>query len=297
MKVLMKRIILSSAFISMSWFAAAQQADAAANVVKVQVNDDLVQFPDAQPFIDNSSSLQVPLRLLSEKLGYQVDWNMEGQEVQVSLKNNQKTIELVTGNNEALVNGKSESLEGRAVFADSRTYVPLRFITEVFDTEIEWDQQNRIAIVEADGKPHKPAWIAPKVAAVQAAPAPAPKPVTPTLTEQVIQKAKANIGVPYRWGGTTPLGFDCSGFVNYVFQDKGIDLPRTSAQMHNAAGTAVSELQVGDLVFFANRTVDHVGIYLGNNQFISSTSSRGVIIESLSSNYWSKRYVGAKRVI
>ncbi|MNL86023.1 Murein DD-endopeptidase MepH precursor [compost metagenome] len=74
-------------------------------------------------------------------------------------------------------------------------------------------------------------------------------------------------------------------------------MPRTSAQMHNAAGTAVSELQVGDLVFFANRTVDHVGIYLGNNQFISSTSSRGVIIESLSSNYWSKRYVGAKRVI
>lgn len=296
MKHFTKRFILLCAFVSIGWLSAASPTEAApTNAVKVQVNDELVQFPDAQPFIDHSSSLQVPLRLLSEKLGYEVNWSMEGQEVQVSLTNKDQIIELVTGDDEAVVNGKPERLEGQAVFSEGRAYVPLRFITEVFDTPIEWDQQNRVAIVQADGKPHKSAWVAPKTVTLQAAAA--PKVVTPTLTDQLLQTAKSYIGVPYKWGGTTPQGFDCSGFVNYVFLNKGIDIPRTSGQIYNQAGTAVSELRAGDLVFFANSSIDHVGIYVGNNQFISSTTSRGVIIESLSSNYWSTRYVGAKRVI
>jgi cell wall-associated NlpC family hydrolase len=280
LKIFAKRLIFSCAFLftSVSVFSMSH-AHAAQPGVKVQVNDEIVQFPDAQPYIDSDSTLQVPLRLLSEKLGYQVDWSLQGQQVKVKLTSKQQTITLVTGNSQAVVNGKPTSLEGSAVFSQGRVYVPLRFITENFGSKITWDSSDQIAIIEADGKSHKPAWTAPKI------------------SDQIMQFANVFIGVPYAWGGTTPNGFDCSGFVRYVFKNNGIELPRTSMEMHNEIGRPVFDLKAGDLVFFANSSVNHVGIYAGNNQFISATSSRGVKIDSLSSAYWGAHYVGAKRVI
>jgi peptidoglycan endopeptidase LytE len=281
LRVFTKRLILSCVFLftGASAFSVSHVNAAQPNNVKIQVNDELIQFPDAQPFIDSGSTLQVPLRLLSEKLGYQVDWSIQGQQVKVTLSNKQQSIGLTTGDSQAVVNGKLESLEGSAVFTKGRAYVPLRFITENFGSKINWDSNDQIAIIEADGKSHNPAWKAPQI------------------TDQIMQYANGFIGVPYVWGGTTPNGFDCSGFVRYVFMNNGIDLPRTSVEMHSEVGTPVFDLKAGDLVFFANSSVNHVGIYVGNNQFISATSSSGIKIESLSSKYWSAHYVGAKRVI
>ncbi|OCT14852.1 cell wall lytic activity [Paenibacillus pectinilyticus] len=263
--------------------------------VKVQVNDELLQFPEVQPFIDEEGVLQVPLRVLSEKLGYQVSWAKQGNGVLVTLVNKDMSIHLGTDEDHALVNSKVITLESSPTLHEGNTFVPLRFITETFGSAIEWNDANKIAIVDVDGKSHKPAWIAPPPAP-KAAPA-APKVVQPTVSEQIIQAATAYQGTPYRWGGTTPSGFDCSGFVRYLFEAKGIDLPRTSVQMYDQAGTRVTDLKTGDLVFFASGIVNHVGIYLGNNQFISATTSGGVAIDSLSSSYWGSRYVGAKRVL
>ncbi|MFC4767916.1 C40 family peptidase [Effusibacillus consociatus] len=111
------------------------------------------------------------------------------------------------------------------------------------------------------------------------------------------ETAKQFVGVPYAWGGSSPSGFDCSGFVRYVFAQKGIELPRTSQAMFEQ-GSAVSELQPGDLVFFTTyaQGATHVGIYIGDQQFISATSSHGVKIDSFSSSYWGPRYIGAKRI-
>lgn len=121
-----------------------------------------------------------------------------------------------------------------------------------------------------------------------------------TLASQIIATAKKYIGVPYLWGGTTPNGFDCSGYVQYVFNIHGIKLPRTSSQQY-AAGYAVSKsnLQPGDLVFFntSGSGVSHLGIYLGNGQFIHASTSKGVIIADMSISYWSSRYIGARRVL
>ena len=123
--------------------------------------------------------------------------------------------------------------------------------------------------------------------------------VKPTASA-IIATAKKYIGVPYIWGGSTPSGFDCSGFVQYVFKAHGISLPRTSKEQYSV-GTKVSKanLKAGDLVFFdtEGNGVSHLGIYIGNNQFIHASSSKGVTITSLSNTYWAPRYYGAKRIL
>ncbi|CAN7225548.1 NlpC/P60 family protein [Paenibacillus sp. LjRoot153] len=295
MKLFTKSFICSCALLSaaISLYAAPSTYAAAPDTssVKVQVNDELVQFPEVQPFIDTEGTLQVPLRVLSEKLGYQVGWAKEGDEVVVTLMNKEQAIQLTTDEEKAIVNSKLVELESSPTLVKGSTYVPLRFVTETFGSAIAWNDANKIAIVEEDGKSHKPAWIAPPQAA------PAAKVVQPSVSAQIIQAATTFKGTPYRWGGTTPKGFDCSGFVRYLYEAKGIELPRTSVQMYDQAGARVTDLKAGDLVFFASGIVNHVGIYIGNNQFISSTTSVGVTVDSLDSSYWGSRYVGAKRVL
>ncbi|QOY37206.1 peptidoglycan-binding protein [Anaerobacillus isosaccharinicus] len=112
----------------------------------------------------------------------------------------------------------------------------------------------------------------------------------------LIADASQLLGTPYQWGGTTSTGFDCSGFIQYVFQKNTVQLPRTVAQMWEV-GTPVEQLQVGDLVFFETYMPgpSHAGIYIGNNQFIHSGTTAGVSISSLTSSYYSQRYLGAKR--
>ncbi len=122
-----------------------------------------------------------------------------------------------------------------------------------------------------------------------------------SLGQQVVDLAQNYLGYPYVWGGSTPGGgFDCSGFVKYVYAQMGYTLNRVAAdQMLN--GSAVTDLELGDLVFFNNTyttgaAASHVGIYIGDNQFIHAADG-GVKITSLSNTYYSSRYVGARRIL
>ncbi|WNB92668.1 peptidoglycan-binding protein [Bacillus sp. NEB1478] len=117
------------------------------------------------------------------------------------------------------------------------------------------------------------------------------------ITINVIANAAELMGTPYQWGGTTPNGFDCSGFIQYVFAKEGVQLPRTVAQMWNAT-SSVKEPAVGDLVFFETYTSgpSHLGIYIGNNQFVHSGSSTGVTLSNITYKYWQDRYLGSKHI-
>ena len=117
----------------------------------------------------------------------------------------------------------------------------------------------------------------------------------------IIATAKRQIGVPYVSGGTTPKGFDCSGYVQYVFAQNGLSIPRTAdVQYELGKKSTISAIEAGDLVFFhtdSSSYVTHCGIYLGKGQFIHASSSKGVRIDELSNDYWKKAFVAAKHIV
>lgn len=124
----------------------------------------------------------------------------------------------------------------------------------------------------------------------------------PGGVQQILDFADQFKGIPYLWGGNTPSGFDCSGFVQYVYGHFGISVIKPSQQQfYNGVPVSRSELRPGDLVFFHTSRlnpsdVSHVGIYVGNDMMINS-SNGGVSYDYLSDGYWGGRYAGARRVI
>jgi peptidoglycan endopeptidase LytE len=138
--------------------------------------------------------------------------------------------------------------------------------------------------------------------------APAPVTAAPEATAAALpgdwrDMALALVGTPYHYGGTTPAGLDCSGFVLQVFTPLGVRLPRVSAdQAQVGQPVAVQDLQPGDLVFFDTEgggRISHVGIYLGDDTFVSANSYQGkVSLDTLMADrYWGPRYRGARRVL
>lgn len=127
-----------------------------------------------------------------------------------------------------------------------------------------------------------------------------------SFVTQILSEAETYLGVPYRYGGTTRRGIDCSAFVQSVFQLFNHELPRVSAaQAKEGRLVSTEELRAGDLLFFATNggsRVSHVGIVHnvsdeGEVEFIHASTSQGVTVTPLSNSYWSKRYLYAKRII
>lgn len=132
------------------------------------------------------------------------------------------------------------------------------------------------------------------------APPPAPvQQVAPVTADvPVVTIAKELLGVPYVWGGSSAAGFDCSGFIHYAFNKAGMKMGRYSSEGYYSRAFYVNTPQPGDLVFFENtykKGISHMGIYLGNNEFIHASSSGGVMISNLDNAYYKKHFDGFKR--
>jgi cell wall-associated NlpC family hydrolase len=125
------------------------------------------------------------------------------------------------------------------------------------------------------------------------------------VAEDVLIRAIGLVGTPYRYGGNTPAaGFDCSGLIGFVYRDAaGLSLPRSTRELSSMRAPLVAHdaLQPGDLLFFATlggSAASHAGIYVGEQRFVHAPSSGGTVrLDSLSSAYWSKSYLNAKRVL
>jgi peptidoglycan DL-endopeptidase LytE len=125
-----------------------------------------------------------------------------------------------------------------------------------------------------------------------------PKEQTVSSSGNVVKVAKSFIGTPYVWGGSTTEGFDCSGFIYYVYNQSGQEVKRYSSSGYYNRSYYVNKPQPGDLVFFENtykKGISHLGIYLGDNQFIHA-GDHGVEITSLSNSYWKSKFDGFKRL-
>lgn len=129
-------------------------------------------------------------------------------------------------------------------------------------------------------------------------PTPSAEPNDTATSNDVLANAQKYVGTPYKWAGTSPdIGFDCSGFVQYVFAESGYDIKRVAQEQADTAGVEVSEMAPGDILCFGSSKYNiwHVGIYMGDNQFIHSSLVGGVIISDLSK--YDLRLIKIKRII
>lgn len=128
---------------------------------------------------------------------------------------------------------------------------------------------------------------------------PAPPPLDSQTQQMIVLEALGQIGRPYRYGGSTPEGFDCSGLVQYVYAQAGLPLPRTTREQYRAGATVpLRALAAGDLLFyrFDSGPVDHVALYLGDGQALHAPASgRSVIVARIDLPYWQQHFVTAIR--
>lgn len=124
------------------------------------------------------------------------------------------------------------------------------------------------------------------------------KSTTAAIGERAVWVALQQVGVPYRYGGQTPTGFDCSGLVHYAYHRVGKSVPRTTAQLWtNVTPVNRNELQLGDLVFFSiEGKMQHVGMYIGDGRFVHAPATgKTVNVQSLSSDYYQRAFLRAGR--
>lgn len=256
----------------------------AADPIRAKLDGRELQLSVA-PIIENQRTL-FPMRGLLEALGATVNWDPATRTVISTL--NATTIKAQIGNVDAEVNGRHVTLEVPPRIVDDRTLVPLRFFVENFGMKVGWEYETRTVLIETRREE-----------------APVISRDASTLSRggaTAVSIARTLVGLPYSWGGTSPeTGFDCSGFIWYLGQKVGVDLPRTSQEMFDI-GTPVSrdQLLAGDLVFFETYAPgpSHVGIYDGAGGFVHAQSSEtGVKVTSMSSDWWVPRYLGARRVL
>lgn len=138
-------VIICSALLLATSFLVVKPTQAANYNVKVAIDGTLIKFPDAQPYINQAGKTMVPVRFISENLGYNVSW--DGVKRMVTIDNGEKKIELTVGAHQAIIEGKAVYLDAPVTLSGNRTFVPVRFITEAFGQTVTWKNWNRTVYI------------------------------------------------------------------------------------------------------------------------------------------------------
>ncbi|MGZ9586355.1 C40 family peptidase [Paenibacillus marinisediminis] len=262
-------------------------ADAGAKNVTMTVNQQQLNFNSSVPILESGTNMYVPIRPFAEQMNYSLDWRSIGNgRVEITIQNKDTSITFRTDDKMAEVNGESVVMPDSPWSYQDNTYISMRFLIDTLGLDYTWDPSLSKTL--------------PSINRYAKSPAPSNS-YQSTTADKIIHTAKSYLGVPYVWGGMSPSGFDCSGYVGYVFNKHGIELPRTAQQMYKSLGQTYSNPQKGDLVFFSEsgNGITHVGISIGNDQYINAAtgSANCVTISNLGSSWAKRTYVGAKRVL
>ncbi len=176
---------------------------------------------------------------------------------------------------------------------DDTSRAPAMQVTIGARLEVAEEHEERVRVILPDGRA---LWMRRNDLAIQEAGSPRPR----GTVQQVLETAQRFLGLPYLWGGITPLGIDCSGFVQLSYHLHGVALLRDSSIQYTQPGllpVEKEELEPGDLVFFGRKSITHVGLVLGNGEFIHATTHlRPVVqISRLDEEHWTELYWGARR--
>ena len=241
------------------------------------------EVPLSSPPIQAGDCLLVPLRPILEEMGASnLEWNPA--EAKITWQWAGERYELQIDNTLVQCGGEEIELSHAPLLFEGYTQVPANFLGEIFQFSAKWDSHSRQFEVTSRGG-RKQELVAEGL----------------EKGRQIVDTALKYQGVPYRWGGTGPGGFDCSGFIWYVFRENGIQLPRVSSEIYEL-GEAVAreDLLPGDLVFFTGYRPgpSHGTIYIGDGEFIHSPSEGYCVsIARIDEpEYWAPRYYGARRI-
>lgn len=274
------------------------QAPAAA-VLKVGNQTTFRQVPYQ---FDASGKVWIPLKQAAESLDFNHKWDSQTGTFSMGYKDVLYQVQM--NRQQAMAEDRKVELPAAPKRIAQHPYISLHSLETLWNTDITWDKASKTAII----RPLKREGEELAGTSVQAKDGGAKLLSLKNINEDdLLQYANQFKGVPYEFGAEPyprSKRFDCSSFTQHVFGQFGVDLPRTArAQAERGYSVSQDNLQSGDLLFFyvpgrfnTNRIVGHVGIYIGNGDFIHTYGEPGVTIGSLDSSYWKNTYMSARRV-
>lgn len=223
--------------------------------------------------INDEGTLYLPLRSVLEQMGAAVTTNPDDQARKLKLTIGDSAMQLYYNDDKTAISTAADGTYYPIKIENGSTYAPMAFIQQLTNRVVSV-QDDTLMLIQTDDSAF---WKSLETYSIDDAY------VTKSIGEQIVATALKYLGVPYVWGGTTPSGFDCSGLVQYVYAENGISIPRvTYSQQAAATPVSFSDLQPGDLVFWGYSAY-HVGIYIGDGQYIHAPApGQSVCIQSYS---------------
>ncbi|WP_167578047.1 C40 family peptidase [Ammoniphilus sp. YIM 78166] len=254
-------------------------------------------FSEIQFRQDHRGERWIPLEEAAQSLDFTYTYDISDETFNMGYTDVVYRLEM--DHKEAYSNGKPITLSTAPKTINQKPYITVKALEELWETQVAWNESSQRFVITPLSAPSAKGEVA--VATVVA-------PTAKVNTKALVQYAKRYLGVPYQFGADPfpqSKRFDSSSYTRHVYARFGISLPRT-ARAQSALGVLVDKgnLQIGDLLYFyvpgpfqTNRIVGHVGMYIGNGQFIHTFGKPGVTLNTLDEQHWKNTYMFAKRFI